>query len=222
MAVAIVTPARGPSLGVAPAGTWMWTVVFSKMAGIEPELLRPRPDVAHPGTRRLLHHVAELAGQDEVVLAVHLRGLDLDDVAAGVADDEAGHHADLVLRLELAVVEASRPEVLLEVFGLDDDLRLRVARHACARPCATTLAISRSRFRTPASRVKAWIRRTSASSSKVEVASSVRPCALELLRHEEALRDPHSLELGVAGQLDDLHPVAQGRRDACRACWRWR
>ena len=36
MAVAIVTPALGPSFGVAPAGTWMWTVVFSKVAGSIP------------------------------------------------------------------------------------------------------------------------------------------------------------------------------------------
>jgi hypothetical protein len=30
IAVAMVTPALGPSFGVAPAGTWMWTVDFSK------------------------------------------------------------------------------------------------------------------------------------------------------------------------------------------------
>ena len=40
MAVAIVTPADGPSFGVAPAGTWMWTVDFSKAVGLDPELLR--------------------------------------------------------------------------------------------------------------------------------------------------------------------------------------
>ena len=84
MAVAMVTPADGPSLGVAPAGTWMWTVDFSKAVGSIPSSFVARPDVAHPGARRLLHHVAQLAGQDEVVLAVHLGGLDLDDVAAGI------------------------------------------------------------------------------------------------------------------------------------------
>src|SRR5215207_1183339 len=68
IAVAMVTPALGPSFGVAPAGTW-----------------------------RLLHHVAQLAGQQEVVLAVHARRLDLHDVATGVADDEPGDHADLIL-----------------------------------------------------------------------------------------------------------------------------
>ena len=36
---------------------------------------------------------------------------------------------------------------------------------------------------------------------------------LQLLRHEEALGNPHSLQLRVAGELDDLHPVAKRRRD---------
>ena len=36
MAVAIVTPALGPSFGVAPAGTWMWIVCFSNEAGSIP------------------------------------------------------------------------------------------------------------------------------------------------------------------------------------------
>ena len=36
MAVAIVTPAEGPSLGIAPAGTWMWSVFFSKISRLIP------------------------------------------------------------------------------------------------------------------------------------------------------------------------------------------
>ncbi len=31
-AVAIVTPAEGPSLGIAPAGTWTWNWRFPKMS----------------------------------------------------------------------------------------------------------------------------------------------------------------------------------------------
>ena len=33
-AAAIVTPAEGPSLGMAPAGTWMWTSASKAAAGI--------------------------------------------------------------------------------------------------------------------------------------------------------------------------------------------
>ena len=36
IAVVMAMPALGPSFGVAPAGTWMWTVVFSKAVGSIP------------------------------------------------------------------------------------------------------------------------------------------------------------------------------------------
>ena len=62
-ATAIATPADGPSLGTAPAGTWMWmSWVANQSSG---ELGRePVQVAAHPGERglrRLAHHVAELA-----------------------------------------------------------------------------------------------------------------------------------------------------------------
>ena len=56
--------------------------------------------------------------------------LDLHDVAARVGDHQAGGHPDLVVRLELAVVEARRAEVVLELRGLDHDLDLAVVGHA--------------------------------------------------------------------------------------------
>ena len=37
-AVAMVTPAEGPSLGTAPAGTWMWMVAFCQASGGMPSL----------------------------------------------------------------------------------------------------------------------------------------------------------------------------------------
>ena len=36
--VAIVTPAEGPSLGIAPAGTWMWMSCFAWKSGSMPRL----------------------------------------------------------------------------------------------------------------------------------------------------------------------------------------
>ena len=38
-AVTSVTPADGPSLGVAPAGTWMWMSFFSNISGSIPSSL---------------------------------------------------------------------------------------------------------------------------------------------------------------------------------------
>ena len=72
-AVAIVMPALGPSFGIAPAGTWTWNVLLSNAVGIDPELLRPRPDGRQRDLRRLLHHVAELPRQDELLAALRQR-----------------------------------------------------------------------------------------------------------------------------------------------------
>ena len=62
-AVAIVTPADGPSFGTAPAGTWMWMSQVLEEVGRDAEALGARADVAERRLRRLLHHVAELAGE---------------------------------------------------------------------------------------------------------------------------------------------------------------
>ena len=38
IAVVMVTPADGPSLGIAPAGTWIWISVFSKKSLLIPNV----------------------------------------------------------------------------------------------------------------------------------------------------------------------------------------
>ena len=51
---------------------------------------------AHPGERglhRFLHHLADLAGHGEAALALHLVGLDEEDVAAGRRPGQADGHA---------------------------------------------------------------------------------------------------------------------------------
>ena len=111
IAVAIVMPADGPSLGIPPAGTWMWRVFFSKTLALDAQLGRVGPDPRQGGPGGLPHHLAELAGEDEVLLAFHLGDLDGDDVAADLGDHEARRGADLVLGLELAVLQARRAEV---------------------------------------------------------------------------------------------------------------
>ena len=64
-AVAIATPADGPSFGIAPAGTWTWTSIEpSRSSGIC-SVARVRRRVGQRRARRLLHHVAELAGEDQ-------------------------------------------------------------------------------------------------------------------------------------------------------------
>ena len=64
----IATPALGPSFGVAPAGTSMWMSVFSKRGTSIPSSGAILDD-AERGLRAFLHHVAELAGEDQSAAA---------------------------------------------------------------------------------------------------------------------------------------------------------
>jgi hypothetical protein len=66
----------------------------------------------------------KLAGEDEVLLAFHLRDLDGNDVATDLGHDETRRRAGLVLGLELAVVEPLRTEELGQLLLVDDGLAL--------------------------------------------------------------------------------------------------
>ncbi len=59
-AVAIVMPADGPSLGIAPFGHVDVDVDVLVEVPLQPELVGARAHVAHRRLRRLLHDVAEL------------------------------------------------------------------------------------------------------------------------------------------------------------------
>ena len=122
--------------------------------GVDAELRRARLHERQRRLRALLHHVAELAGEDQLAAAGHARRLDEQDVAADRRPGEAGRHArharahrDLVL--ELARRRGSRAGPPASIVTL---LR-RCLRRSAPRRCGSTLPISRSRLRTPASRV---------------------------------------------------------------------
>ena len=123
IAVVSVTPAEGPSFGMAPSGTCRCRSTRSKNDSSMPEL--PRVG-AHPAEGRLgalLHHVAELAGEREALLAEHLRGLDVEHLAAGGRPGQARRDArDLraLVRLLLAH-EVGRAEELLDLLRRQRD-----------------------------------------------------------------------------------------------------
>ena len=68
-AVRIATPADGPSLGIAPAGTCRWTVVRSNTPGSIPSSRGVRPDEREGRLGALPHHVAQHPGQDQPLVA---------------------------------------------------------------------------------------------------------------------------------------------------------
>ena len=170
---------------------------------------------AHPRERRLrrlLHHVAELAGDRQLALARVGGRLDEEDVAADGRPGEPGRDARVGGALARVGREAARPEP---------------RRAACsasiatvsALPSATSRAalrqrsaISRSRLRTPASRVYSRITTRSAS-SPISSCSSSRPCASSCFGTRYSLRDLELLLLGVARELDHVHAVEQRAGD---------
>ena len=86
--------------------------VLLEHLALDAELRGVGPDPGQGGPGGLAHHLAELAGEDEVLLALHQGDLDRDDVATDLGHDQARRRARLVLGLELAVLEPRRPEVL--------------------------------------------------------------------------------------------------------------
>ena len=81
--VAIVTPAEGPSFGIAPSGKCTCTSALAEAAPRDAEVLGA---AAHPrgrGLHRLDHHGAELAGDLELARPRHRDRLDREQVAAG-------------------------------------------------------------------------------------------------------------------------------------------
>ena len=93
--IAMVIPAEGPSLGIAPSGTWIWMSNFSWKSAVGVVHLRPAADVRDRGARRLLHDVAERAGQRQVALALHEARLDHQDLAADLGPGQARRDPDL-------------------------------------------------------------------------------------------------------------------------------
>jgi hypothetical protein len=90
-AVVMVTPADGPSLGTAPAGTCTWKRLPAKIR-VDPELVGVRAHVGERDLGRLLHDVTELTGEGQAFGPVGHAGLDEEHVAAGSGDGQAGDH----------------------------------------------------------------------------------------------------------------------------------
>ena len=164
----------GPVLRHGARGNVHVHVVICEPCLGDPELLRVGAHPRERCLRRLLHHLAELAGDRQLALAgVRLR-LDEEDVAAGSGVREPGRDTGIRSASSHLAGETARPE----------PRRARVAgRRGSSRsnPSATLRAALRQRSamrrsspRTPASRVYSRITSRSALSETVNCSGSVR------------------------------------------------
>jgi hypothetical protein len=157
-AVVMVTPADGPSLGTAPAGTCTCTAAPWR-PGRRPARLGVRADVGQRDAGRLLHHVAELAGEGERGLAGRCAPsagnavVSTNSTSPPAGDGQAGGHAGHVGALGHGVVDLLPAQPVAHVAGVDHDRAGRQARCHLRRHLADQLAQLRSSERTPASRV---------------------------------------------------------------------
>ena len=119
---------------------------------LDPELLGAGAKRRESDLHRLLHHVAELAGEDELVA---LRGgrLDEEDVAARAGDGEPGRDAGDRGAVGRLAVELLPSERVADLFEAELDGRLDLAGAIRVAVFRSSLPSSRSSCRTPASRV---------------------------------------------------------------------
>src|SRR5215211_2677498 len=176
------------------------------------QAVRVRAHVGERGLRGLLHHVAELAGDRQPPGAGHRAGLDEEHVAADRRPRQPRRHAGL-LRAPLDVGrEARAAEQLAHLRRGRGDLALERALGDTAGDLAAhgaDLALEPAHARLARVLLDDHLQPGVGERDL----RALEPVALDLARHEVALGDLELLLLGVAGQLDDLHPVAQRARD---------
>ena len=222
IAVTIVTPALGPSLGIAPAGTCTWNSRSSKASSAMPSSPRVAAHVGERDARRLLHDVAELAGEHQPAVARHRRGLDEEHVAAGAGDRETGGHARHRGALRRLLEELRPAERLAHQRHVDRDRRRRRARtRSGSRSCA---AACRARARAAARRPRACsptTTRRSTASSIVDLLGT-QAVALDLARPQVAARDRHLLRRSCSRRSGSPPCGRAAGRGWCRPRSRWR
>ena len=172
-----------------------------------PQAVRVRLGIRQRRPGGLLHHVAELAGQDQLAFPPHDAGFDKHDVAAHGCVIHPGSDADLVLaRLALGVDRGAAEQVVHVRRGDGDTLHLTrrdSAGHLAGKFADPPLQLAHARL--------ARIARDDRADGLVGDGQLLGAEALlaHLAGHQVALGDLQLLPLGVPRELDLLHAVEQ-------------
>ena len=179
-----------------------------ELARVDAELLGPRLQVAEGRGRRLFHDLAQLSRQVELALPGHHGGLDEDDLAPGRGPGQPRRHTRPVDAFGGLVVEPPLAERLPDPSRLNDNLLRRfafgdVGRQPPEDARDLPLQVAHARLTRVLADDQA---QRGAGEGDFVGRQAVRR---QLLGHQETLRDLDLFELGVAGQLQHLHAVAQ-------------
>ena len=189
----------------------MWTSFSANHSGAILELARVRAHPRERRLRRLLHHLAELAGDRQPSGARVCGRLDEEDVPTDGRVGKPGRDTGVGRPPAGVGREPARAEPFADTLLVDLDL-LRVPGR-------------NERRRLPAERrdlalevAHAGLARVLRDHQPQRLVRDRDPALLQavrrdLLRHEVPLRDPELLLVRVAGELDHVHPVEQRPRD---------
>ena len=158
-----------------------------------------RSDVAHGGARRLLHHAAQLAGEDHVVVTRRKeRRLDEQDVASRFRPRQAGCHAGPRHAERHLVVESRRAKIIGDGIGANGCLPVAASADAMRAAIFLTTAPMLT-FEAADAGLARVVHDDSHDRVIVERHRRCRQRVfLELARHEIPLRDVELLFGGVA------------------------
>ena len=200
IAVAIVTPADGPSFGMAPAGVDVQ--VLLRESPVKFQLPGVCPNVAQGGSRRFLHHIPELARQDNVLVPARKQGrFDKKHVSTGLRPRQAGRDAGSRRPERHLLLEAGGSQIALQISGAITVVADRGYRAGASRssppPFARVSPSWRSRFRTPASRVYSLM--ISRRSRRESPCAFRQPVLVHLTRQQVLARDVDLFFLAIAG-----------------------
>ncbi len=129
---------RGPVLRHGPGGE-VHVEAPPEGVGGNVQLVATTTDVAECDLTRLGHHVAQLAGEGQALVAVHRRGLDDQDVTTRTGHGQAVHDTGSRLTIAFVVLEAGATQRVLEVVDIDGD-RCRLTTGNTSRRLAQHLA----------------------------------------------------------------------------------
>src|SRR5215211_6325733 len=179
---------------------------------VDAQLAGVGPDVGEGDRGRLLHHVAQLAGQGQPGLTVHHAGLDEQHVAAGAGDGQAGRDPGHGGPLGCLEEELLTAQVAAHVAVVDDQWGGGLAAGDPGRRLAQQLADLALQVPDPGLAGVVADHGPQGGLGDDHLVTT-QPGLVELPLEQVVAGDGQLLVLGVAVQADDLHAVQQRARD---------